>query len=161
MARELIGKLIVPNPIPSLTEKSMALSLQTADGEVDSLSERRTILVVDDEVLVRRMLRDCLEAYGFSVLTAKDGVEACALFMKESARIDLVVSDMLMPKMNGYYAYQVMCRVKPGLKAILVSGYPNGVDMVGDENLNVPEFMCKPIRPKELILKIHEMLGDA
>jgi DNA-binding NtrC family response regulator len=138
----------------------MALPLQTADAEVDSSPERRTILVVDDEALVRQMFRDCLEVCGFSVLTAKDGVDACALFMKESARIDLVVSDMLMPKMNGFYAYQVMCRIKPGLKAILVSGYPN-VDMVGDGKINVPEFMSKPVRPKELIMKIHEMLDNA
>ena len=139
----------------------MALAHQTADVEADSSLERRTILVVDDETMIRQMLRECLEEYGFNVLTATNGVEACALFMKESARIDLVVSDMLMPKMNGFYAYQVMCRVKPGLKAILVSGYPNCVDMVGDGNINVPEFMSKPISPKELITKIHDMLDNA
>ncbi|MDR3578574.1 MAG: response regulator [Oryzomonas sp.] len=139
----------------------MALSLQTADEEAESLSERRTILVVDDDTQIREMLQDCLEEYGFSVLTATDGVEACALFMKESARIDLVVSDMLMPKMNGFYAYKVMCRVKPGLKAILVSGYPNGVKMAGDGNINIPEFMSKPISPKGLIMKIQEMLDNA
>jgi DNA-binding NtrC family response regulator len=138
----------------------MALSLQTADGEADSSSERRTILVVDDEAMVRQMLQEYLEVCGFNVLTATNGMEACALFMKESARIDLVVSDMLMPKMNGYYAYQVMCRVKPGLKAILVSGYPNSVEMVGDGNINVPEFMSKPLSPKGLIMKIHEMLDN-
>jgi hypothetical protein len=58
-------QLIEPNPIHSLTEKSMALPLQTADGEAYSLSESRTILVVDDDALVRQMLRDCLEGCGF------------------------------------------------------------------------------------------------
>jgi len=139
----------------------MALSLQPADVEADGPLERRTILVVDDEVMVRQMLQDCLEDCGFNVLTAMDGVEACGLFMKESARIDLVVSDVLMPKMNGFYAYQLMCRIKPGLKAILVSGYPNGVEMINDEHLNVPEFMAKPISPKELLVKIRTMLDDA
>jgi DNA-binding NtrC family response regulator len=153
--------LIEPHPIPNVTEKSMAQSIQTADGEAESSSEKRTILVVDDDTQIREMLQDCLVEYGFSVLTASDGVEACALFMKESARIDLVVSDMLMPKMNGFYAYQLMCRVKPGLKAILVSGYPNGVNMAGDGNINVPVFMSKPISPRGLITKIHELLDDA
>jgi DNA-binding NtrC family response regulator len=139
----------------------MARALQIADVETDSLLERRTILVVDDEMMVRQMLRECLVGDGFNVLTATDGAEACALFMKESARIDLVVSDMLMPKMNGFYAYQLMCRIKPGLKAILVSGYPNGVDMVNDGHQNVPEFISKPISPKELIAKIHAMLDNA
>jgi two-component system cell cycle sensor histidine kinase/response regulator CckA len=138
----------------------MALSLQSAHLENDSRQKQKTILVVDDEMLVRQMLQDCLEEYGFTVLTATDGVEACGLFMKEFARIDLLVSDMLMPKMNGFYAYQVMCRMKPGLKAILVSGYPNGADMINEGNINAPEFLSKPISPKELISKIHAMLGS-
>ena len=139
----------------------MALTSRAADVKADCSSDRRTILVVDDDTQVLELLRDCLEECGFGVLTASDGMEACAIFMKESARIDLVVSDLLMPKMNGFYAYQVMCRVKPGLKAILVSGYLNSVDMVGDGNINVPELMFKPVRPKELIMKIHAMLGNA
>jgi len=138
----------------------MALSVQSTDRGTDVPLGRKTILVVDDEMLVRQMLRDCLEDFGFNVLTASDGVEACGLFTKEFARIDLVVSDVLMPKMNGFYAYQVMCRIKPGLKVILVSGYPNGLDLVNDSNSNVPEFMAKPIRPHELIVKVHDMLGD-
>jgi DNA-binding NtrC family response regulator len=105
-------QLIKPHPIPSLTEKSMALSLQTTDGVADSSSERRTIMVVDDDTQVRQMLRDCLEEHGFNVLAASDGMDACVLFMKESARIDLVVSDMLMPKMNGFQAYQVNSHCK-------------------------------------------------
>lgn len=139
----------------------MALSPHSEDVETDNPPERRTILVVDDEVLVRQMLQDCLEDYGFNVFTASDGVEACGLFMKESARIDLVVSDVLMPKMNGYYAYQIMRGIKPGLKAILVSGYPNGVEMINDGDLNAPEFMAKPISPKELFAKIHDMLDES
>lgn len=139
----------------------MALSLHAADVKNDSPLERKTILVVDDEMLVRQMLQDCLEGCGFNVLTATDGLEACTLFVKESARIDLVVSDMLMPKMNGFYAYQVMCRIRPGLKAILVSGYPNGAEMINDGNMNVPEFISKPISPKELVKKIHAMLDNA
>lgn len=139
----------------------MSLSFQSADAEHATALGRKTILVVDDEVSVRNMLQDCLEDFGFDVLTAGDGVEACGLFTKEFARIDLVVSDVLMPKMNGFYAYQVMCRIKPGLKAILVSGYPNGADMVNDEKVNVPEFIAKPIRPKELVSRIHAMLDAA
>lgn len=139
----------------------MSLSPQTVDVDAYCSLEGKSVLVVDDDAQVLQMLRECLEDSGFSVLTATDGVEACALFMKESARIDMVVSDMLMPKMNGFYAYQVMCRVKPGLKAILMSGYLNGIDMAGDECANVPVFMPKPIRPKELIMRIHDMLDNA
>lgn len=139
----------------------MAQPLQSAQRDSCDQPKQRTILVVDDELLVRQMLQDCLEEYGFSVLTATDGVEACGLFMKEFARIDLLVSDVLMPKMNGFYAYQVMCRMKPGLKAILVSGYPNGADMINEGIINAPEFLSKPISPKELISKIHAMLGSA
>ncbi|GFE61398.1 response regulator [Geobacter sp. AOG2] len=138
----------------------MALSLRTTDGEKGTLLDKRTILVVDDEVMVRQMLQECLEDYGFNVLTATDGLEACGLFTKEFARIDLLVSDVLMPKMNGFYAYQMMCRIKPGLKAILVSGYPNGLETVSDGSVNAPEFMSKPISPKELLVKIHGMLDD-
>lgn len=139
----------------------MELSLRPADVENESLLERKTILVVDEEALVRQVLQDFLEDYGYNVLTATDGVEAYGLFMKEYAHIDLLVSEVLMPKMNGFYAYQLMCGIKPGLKAILVSGHPNSAEIIKHESLNIPEFISKPISSKELLVKIHDMLNDA
>jgi DNA-binding NtrC family response regulator len=123
-------------------------------------SPKRTILLADDDQQVREMLAYVLEAYGFHVIKASDGFEACGLFMNAPDQIDLLVSDVLMPKMNGVEAYRIMRRVKPDLPAILISGYPNGVNMIREDDNIIPEIIAKPLRPDHLVSRIHELLGD-
>jgi DNA-binding NtrC family response regulator len=106
------------------------------------------------------MLAYVLEAYGFHVIKASDGFEACGLFMNAPDQIDLLVSDVLMPKMNGVDAYRIMRRIKPDLPAILISGYPNSVAMAHEDDGIIPEIIAKPLRPDHLISRIHELLGD-
>jgi DNA-binding NtrC family response regulator len=136
---------------------AITLSKDTAN---DPQSSKRTILLADDDQQVREMLAYVLEAYGFHVIKASDGFEACGLFMNAPDRIDLLVSDVLMPKMNGVDAYRIMRRIKPDLPAILLSGYPNGLDMNHEDDCIIPEIIAKPLRPDYLISRIHELLGD-
>jgi DNA-binding NtrC family response regulator len=126
----------------------------------DPQSPKRTILLADDDQQVREMLAYVLEAYGFHVIKASDGFEACGLFMNAPNQIDLLVSDVLMPKMNGVEAYRIMRRIKPDLPAILISGYPNSVVMIHEDNGIIPEIIAKPLRPDHLISRILELLGD-
>jgi DNA-binding NtrC family response regulator len=75
-------------------------------------------------------------------------------------QIDLLVSDVLMPKMNGVDAYLIMRRIKPNLPAILISGYSDGIDIIRKDDDFIPEIIAKPLRPEHFISRIHELLGD-
>jgi len=124
-----------------------------------SQSLKHTILLADDDPQVRKVLAFALREDGFHVITASDGFEAYGLFMKATDQIDLLVSDVLMPKMNGIDAYRVMRRIKPCLPAILISGYSDGIDMLHEVDDIIPEILAKPFRPDDLISRIHNLLG--
>jgi len=125
----------------------------------NSQAPKHTILLADDDPYVREMLAYVLDEYGFHVIKASDGFEACGLFMDAPDQIDLLVSDVLMPKMNGVDAYRIMRQIKPGLPVILISGYSDGIDMIHNDDDILPEVIAKPLRPDHLIARIHELLG--
>ena len=89
------------------------------------------VLVVDDEDNVRRSTELLLRGLGFEVLGARDGAEAIQVFKAESGRIDAVLLDLTMPKMNGIEALQVLRAIAPAVPVILTSGY--GATRLDDE----------------------------
>ena len=97
----------------------------TTTGAADSAEWRRsgTLLLVDDEVTVRDVVKEMLEQLGFSVLTAADGREALDLYRERGQEISVVVLDMTMPRMNGEETFRELRRLDPGLPVILSSGY--------------------------------------
>ncbi|HEY8196189.1 MAG TPA: response regulator [Gemmatimonadales bacterium] len=84
-----------------------------------------SILVVDDEIAVRRFAVRVLEREGYVVVEARDGVDALEL-LKESITVDVVVSDIVMPRLNGVEMMQALGISHPGLPVILMSGYATG-----------------------------------
>ena len=86
-----------------------------------------TILVIDDEAAVREMCKDLLSSLGYTVLTAGDGEEGVQLYRTAQHRIDLVVLDMVMPKMDGPEVFEQLRRIRTDVRVILCSGYsPSG-----------------------------------
>ena len=83
----------------------------------------KTILFVEDEAKQLKYMQLILEAEGYRVLGAKDGLEAVALHRRHSNEIDLVVLDLRLPKLNGWDAFQEMKREDPRLKALVASAY--------------------------------------
>jgi PAS domain S-box-containing protein len=120
-----------------------------------------TILIVDDEDDVRAMVRAMLESFGYRVLEARDGREAVDLHRERSGEIDLVLLDMMMPRMTGEEAFAEIRRIDPSARAVLVSGY--------DERGRIGEivasgfsgFLQKPFRRRDLGRMVGEALGDA
>jgi CheY-like chemotaxis protein len=100
------------------------IMLQEPTSEPESARPRgsETILFADDEPGILRMSREILTKYGFTVLTASDGVEALEVFESHRDAIQVVVTDLTMPRMNGREAATEMRRYKPDLPVILVSG---------------------------------------
>ena len=95
----------------------------TPEEQVNSLSGRGLILVVDDELFVLEVARRILESYGYDVLTAENGRQGLKIFQQRSRDIDLVLLDKTMPDLDGEETFRAMKAIEPNLLAILTSGY--------------------------------------
>ena len=84
---------------------------------------RGTILVVEDEPQVRKMIQMALEKSGYAVITAENGVEAVSQFQRYQSDIDLVILDMVMPKMGGHQCFHELKRIDSEIKIIIITGY--------------------------------------
>ena len=114
-----------------------------------------TILFVEDEALVRQPVVELLKEIGYQVIEAKDGLEALEK-VKKLKKVDLVISDLIMPRMDGYELSRQLKDLRPGLKILLCSGYPkNTLPQMDDENIY---FLTKPYTFQSLVQKIKELL---
>ena len=109
-----------------------------------------TILLVEDEAGVRELAAKMLARLGFEVLTAPDGVEALALFQQHRAAIRCVLSDLTMPRMNGWATLTALRKLDPQLPVVLVSGYDEASVMAGDHPEQPQAFGSKPYTLKGL-----------
>jgi DNA-binding response OmpR family regulator len=107
---------------------------------------------------VRKLTKNLLEEFGYSIIEAKDGEDAILKFMKNKRRVDLVILDVVMPKKNGKEAYEEIKKHVPDVKALFTSGYTADVihkKGVLDEEL---DFISKPVSPKELLKRVREII---
>ena len=121
----------------------------------------RTVLIVDDEVEVRRFMRAALESFGHAVLEAVDGRDGVARLAEHAAGVDLVVLDMVMPVMGGEEAIVAMRRVRPGVPVIVTSGYGDVEAMRRFTGLGADEFLQKPFTADTLEAKVRSALDTA
>ena len=126
----------------------------------DPARARETVLIVEDEELVRNLTRDALEASGYEVIVAHNGAEAIELFEKEGFRVDLLMTDVVMPGINGYELFEKLSSTVPNLpKFLFTSGYLED-HRIRNPSFDIGEnFIQKPFQLKELILKIQEILA--
>ena len=116
-----------------------------------SRSPRATVLVVDDEESVRALLRRQLNTAGHTVLEAGSGPEALGLIRQRAERLDLVLSDVVMPAMNGTELAAHLATEFPALPVVLMSAYaPAGLARVGFGDAIVP-VLRKPFDPAVLL----------
>jgi two-component system cell cycle sensor histidine kinase/response regulator CckA len=120
---------------------------------------RRTILLVEDDPVVRHVVRLLLELEGNSVLEAKDGEDALAVVKGYDGPLDLLLTDVMMPGLSGAEVCDRVREGRPGLPTLFISGfYPEAV--FPDQRL--PEgsaFLAKPFMPEELVDAVDELLG--
>jgi two-component system cell cycle sensor histidine kinase/response regulator CckA len=102
-------------------EKAVVADIQPVQAAL--LGGTETILVAEDEPALRRLARDLLEELGYTVLLAKDGVEALEMFIAHQERIQLVLLDMVMPRLGGYEAYERMRAIGGNVPLIFMTGY--------------------------------------
>jgi|LSQX01.2.fsa_nt_gb signal transduction histidine kinase/CheY-like chemotaxis protein len=126
-----------------------------------SSTEAATILLVDDEELVRKTTRRLLERFGYRVLVADNGQEGVSVYAERQREIDLVLLDMMMPVMDGATAFRNLRAMNPAVPVVFCSGYSR--DETAGELLREPlvGFVQKPFSPGELTHQLQHLLRDA
>ncbi len=117
------------------------------------------LLLVEDDAGTRQVARHLLEEYGYTVLEAVDGEDAVRMFRENSARVQLVLCDVIMPRRNGRQTYEELKRIQPDVRVIFMSGYP--ADIISqrgilEENVRI---LSKPLNPTELLTEIRDALA--
>jgi CheY-like chemotaxis protein len=120
-----------------------------------------TILVVDDEEVVRRTAQAALERYGYSVLVARNGREAIEVFQKQPDRIRLVLLDMTMPVMSGEEAVQHLKEIRSDIPVIASSGYNQVVAIRRFAGKPLAGFIQKPYSSAQLAERVKATLQEA
>ena len=124
--------------------------------------EPATILLVDDEELLRAGVQEMLEMSGYTVITATNGHEAMAC-LKQHA-IDLVITDLVMPKMDGVDFVEQLRQIWPDVPVIVVSGSTRNImQRYGIESIQVPgadASLSKPFKGVDLMSQIQALLGS-
>ena len=132
-----------------------------ADAAADAAPSRRgteTVLVVEDEPQLLNLARRALEILGYTVLPASSPEQAIAIAASHAGPVHLLVTDVVMPGMNGRTLADRLVAAAPNLKCLFVSGYSDGVMGSGgmlDEDLH---FLQKPFSPKTLAEKVRQVL---
>lgn len=142
--------------------QSTMLSATTSDHkshEIEDSSVGGTVLVVEDEGSILKLVRVNLDAAGFTVLEARDGEAALAIANKHDQSIDIIVSDVNLPNMNGPVLLTRLRAIHPKTKALFISGYPRThFDEISSEK---DGFLQKPFRGDELVSEVRALLNDA
>ena len=112
-----------------------------------------TILFADDTVLIRKLMCPFLRAQGYEVIEAADGAEAIAAAAQYPRPIDLLISDVVMPGLDGPALAKRLAYRRPKMKVLFISGYPDCELGPG------VAFLPKPFAPKSLVCKVAEVLG--
>jgi DNA-binding NtrC family response regulator len=121
----------------------------------------QTILVVDDESGVRELVCRILRLRGYQVLEADRGIEALRLFQEYADTIHLLLTDILMPDMNGPALAEQVQALRPCTKVLYMSGYPDMACFPHLGSQTGPAFIQKPFVLDVLVQKVREVLGTA
>lgn len=117
-----------------------------------------TILVVEDDEMMRKAVCEILEELNYNVLAAEDGHKALKIFNRQKAKIDLVIADLVMPKMGGEELYKIMREKSPELKMLIMSGYPPKGETIEQLDRGMCSWLQKPIDSVTLSQSIKESL---
>ncbi|MDB6131263.1 MAG: Multi-sensor hybrid histidine kinase [Verrucomicrobiales bacterium] len=117
-----------------------------------------TILVVDDEASILNITQRTLEAFGYQVLVANDGTEALAIFAEQGNKIAVVLTDMMMPFLDGPSTIQILRKMKPKLNIIATSGLSQQFNFGQETEEGVTRFLSKPYTSQILLKTLHEIL---
>jgi two-component system cell cycle sensor histidine kinase/response regulator CckA len=153
-----VFRIFVPRFVPEEGEVTASAS-DESDVEIADLTGSASILLVEDEEAVRAFAARALGSRGYKVYEAESGIEALEVMDEAGGKIDLVVSDVVMPELDGPSLLRELRKKRPDLKIIFISGYAEDAF-----KKNLPEgedfqFLPKPFSLKQLAIAVKETLG--
>ncbi len=116
-----------------------------------------TILIVDDEQRMRKLIKDFLAAKGFSIIEAEDGEKALEIFEKQKSKINLIILDVMMPKLDGWSVLRQI-RQQSKVPIIMLTARGEEQDELFGFELGVDEYISKPFSPKILVARVEAIL---
>jgi two-component system cell cycle sensor histidine kinase/response regulator CckA len=142
--------------LPLCSDEPISPEPRPTDSE--SIAGSETILVAEDEDAIRNLMCIALEKSGYRILRAADGVEALAIAQSHDSKIDLVVSDMVMPRMSGPDFVKELRQIRPDTKVIFMSGYAQDGSIAGASADEKTEILAKPFSPDVLLAAARKLL---
>jgi PAS domain S-box-containing protein len=138
-----------------------------SEGDVEKLEQARlprgdgeTVLVIDDEASILTITGQTLEAYGYRVLTATNGAEAVAVYAQHRKEVSVVLTDMMMPIMDGSSTIQALMQINPAVKIIAASGLHANSSVARDAGAGVEHFLTKPYTAGTLLKSLRAILDE-
>jgi len=131
---------------------------QESEFKIEPFGEGKTILVVDDEEMIREMAADMLNLLGFKVFLASSGVEGLKMYKVHEEQIDVVLLDLLMPEMNGTDCFENLKEVNPDVKVIIATGIGEFEKKKELEEKGIKGYLGKPYRLENIAQKLSDAL---
>jgi CheY-like chemotaxis protein/two-component sensor histidine kinase len=134
---------------------------QTQEARTIILGGNETVLVVDDEPMILRIVADTLQPLGYNVLEASSGQEALNISRETAGDIDLLLTDVIMPIMNGRELFESISSTRPATKVIFMSGYTD--DIISQHGIleSGKKFLQKPLTPSMLSSAVRNFLDES
>jgi two-component system, cell cycle sensor histidine kinase and response regulator CckA len=143
--------------LPRVAEPVEAVAVTTPAAKVPRGTE--TLLVVEDDDDVRRLLKDELQQFGYTVLDASNGGEAMLFCERYPGVIHALVTDVVMPHMDGYEVAERLRAVRPAMRSLFISGYSDQAAARQHRGAPGDAFLAKPFTPDALAARIREVLA--
>ena len=138
-----------------------AMTAQATEPPDRLLRGSETILLVEDDTAVRDLVRDELTKIGYQVMEARNGVEACLTATQQSLHVDLLLTDVVMPGMNGRELAQHLSVIKPNLRVLFMSGYLDDISVNRGMDPHRTTFLQKPFTPDLLLRTVRALLDSS
>jgi two-component system, cell cycle sensor histidine kinase and response regulator CckA len=135
------------------------VAARSVDRAAVDMDGHGSVLLIEDEETVRRLISAVLEGGGYRVLAARSGEEALRIAADPSSVIDLVVSDLVMPGPNGRETVEAILEVRPGMPHLYMSGYTDDAIVSRGIRTGDSPFIHKPFLPAALLTKVRQVLG--
>jgi signal transduction histidine kinase/ActR/RegA family two-component response regulator len=160
------GDIVLTSRVGSGTRVEILLpAVAKAPSEAQAAKDERlargseTVLLVEDESAVRRLVREVLTQLGYKVLESADPEAALALCNRHEGRIDLLITDFIMPQMNGGELAARILAIHPETQVLYMSGYAQESHFTGVTDFRDCVFLSKPFTPRTLADRVREALG--
>ncbi len=146
--------------LPALSDSQMRESVG-AESETLPVGHGELIMIVDDEEAIRLSMRDTLEAFGYRTILAGDGAEAAAMYPGRAEEIAVVITDMMMPVMDGPALIAALLEINPGVKIVGVSGLTSYSDALARGSQGRVHFLAKPYTADDILVLLSKLISNS